>query len=390
MTVFYLHVGMTKTGSTTLQVTFDEARAILLQHGVDYLDVGQNHNGIIRTIARGTATFLKGETARRLAIPKRTTDYDPQVVVDGFRRLLEGAKAPAMVASGQGLYATLGPEDLDRLKTVLAEHFTATKIVVYVREPAGWASSRVQELVKHGFTQAELTALLAEGPETSQIVPRYSRIQNYIDAFGRENVDIRIFDRSRFVAGDLVADFCTAIGCGPDLAGKLPVNLSNTSVSAEALHLIEAHYNLIEDRLRAEAGAPPRDPALRSGGGLAAAREAYRKQSLNAAFRQAVKGMRGRRWSLPDDVLDQVWRASAAELDWLRRTTGEPGLFADPPRRQGEAPATAWTTYEDMAALIEAGLEEKPARPVRDRPRGLVADFRSWWGGPSGAKRPRA
>ena len=41
-------------------------------------------------------------------------------------------------------------------------------------------------------------------------------------------------------------------------------------------------------------------------------------------------------------------------------------------------------------AAVEAGLEEKPARPVRDRPRGLVADFRSWWGGPSGAQRPRA
>lgn len=357
MTTFCLHIGMTKTGSTTLQVTFDTARPALLGHGVDYLDFGQNHNGVIRTIARGTPTFLKGEAARRLGIPKNTTDYDPKTVVDAFRALLKRPKAPIVVASGQGLYATLDVADLERLKAVLSDHVATTRIVVYVRDPTGWANSRSQELVKHGHSIRELTLLLQEDAAESQLVPRYARLQGYIDVFGRENVDIRVFDRRRFVAGDLVADFCAAIGAGPDLAKAIPIQNANSGMSAEALHLVEAHYNLIEQRQRAAAGVPPADPAGLTGADLTAARERFRKPNLNFQFRQRVRTVRGRPWVLPAEALAAIWDAGAADLAWLRQVTGEPGLFAEAEPRAGADPvAVDMASYEDIAALIEATL----------------------------------
>ena len=376
MAKLVLHVGMTKTGSTSIEATFDQSRPILLQYGIDYLDLGQNHSKIIGVVTKGAAKGLKGEATRILGVAKDATDYDPALVIDEVRKRLSKPKARTVVISGQGLLG-LKAKQVDRLRDFVRPHFDDVRVVVYVRDPTSWASSRAQENMKRGHTLAELAASLAEDPSTSPIVPKYrSGLETYISVFGRENVDIRVFDRRRFVDGDLLADFCVAIGAEPGLAGKLEQTFNNRGTSMEALLLIQAHYDLVEDRMRAAEGAPPRSSVESTRAALAEAHDRYRLLTFNYPFRQAVRDVRGTRWALPKDILDAVWAACMADVEWLRVVVGEPDLFAaafPPP----PTPAPAWgpETLQDLARIVEEGLGD--VMDVEKRRQRLPAPARS-------------
>ncbi len=84
---------------------------------------------------------------------------------------------------------------------------------MYVRDPYEFATSAFLQRLKSGST--------LDNPRRRLPLPEYrNKLQPYIDAFGRENVDIRIFDRRRFIGGDLISDFLAAIGEPPELARK--------------------------------------------------------------------------------------------------------------------------------------------------------------------------
>lgn len=353
MATLYIHIGMTKTGSTTIEATFHESRGLLLKHGVDYLDLGQNHNKIMAVAVKNTAKGLKGEATRILGLEKDETDYSPELVIGEIRKRFQALKVPAMVISGQGLLG-LKTRDIERMREFVEPHFDTVKIIVYVRDPTGWASSRAQEHMKRGHSLDWLSAKLAEEGAMAPIVPKYrAGIETYIRVFGRENVDIRVFDRRRFPNGDLLADFCIAVGVPAEVALELPRNWNNRGASAEALLLIQAHYDLVEQRMRLEAGDP----------GVSVTDEdlaKYRKPSFNFPVREAVRNIRGVRFALPKTMLDEIWRVAEPDIAWLRETTGEADLFADafPP---GEAPVPLWAdeTLRDLAAVIEEGLGDR-------------------------------
>ena len=43
-TNFYIHIGLHKTGSTSIQATLFKNRAALHEHGIHYLGLSQNHS----------------------------------------------------------------------------------------------------------------------------------------------------------------------------------------------------------------------------------------------------------------------------------------------------------------------------------------------------------
>ncbi|MBT9290692.1 hypothetical protein [Prosthecodimorpha staleyi] len=352
-----LHIGMTKTGSTSIEATFDDSRDALVAHGIDYLDMGQNHSKLMTVVVKNSAKGLKGEITRILGVEKGDTDYDPELVLGTLRDRLAKPRANTVVISGQGL-VKYNRRQCERVRDFVSPYFDEIRIVVYVRDPTTWASSRAQENMKRGHTLAELVAALHEDPENCAIMPEYrAGIEAYIEVFGRENVDIRVFDRKRMVNGDLMADFCAAIGAGPEVPGILKQSFSNKGASMEALLLIQAHYDVVEDRLRAAEGAPPRSAVPQTLANLIEAQDRYRHPSSNYPFRQAVRDIRGTKWALPKPVLDTIWAKSMADIEWLRGVTGDPGLFADayPP---AEAPAPAWNTetLQDVARALEEAL----------------------------------
>ena len=53
-----IHIGLPKTGSTAAQTFFARNREALLSHSIDYLPIGEFHDGEIGRIASGNGAYL--------------------------------------------------------------------------------------------------------------------------------------------------------------------------------------------------------------------------------------------------------------------------------------------------------------------------------------------
>ena len=207
-----------------------------------------------------------------------------------LRRALKANRCSGIVISGEAL-SNLSPAGVGRLKAALAPYAARFRVIAYVRDPYGYMTSAFQEHLREG---ADYDQLVAKPP-----LPHYrARLSRFIDVFGRDQVDIRIFDQAHFVGGDLITDFLSAIEADPSVAADLKVIRRNEGLSLEAAWLIKAANQLHprSEKLRANPAravklphvlAAASRPALQlAGGGLCRSR-ARRRERLAMAARRA-------------------------------------------------------------------------------------------------------
>src|SRR3954463_11509047 len=116
----YLHIGLYKTGSTSIQATFFKNRERLLAHGVNYLAIGQNHGETLHPLFSGTPLTYhhnriygidtERKAARKNAATRRALDRE-------FR----SNTSPLLVISGEDL-VTLSKDGIARMKDGLAPY----------------------------------------------------------------------------------------------------------------------------------------------------------------------------------------------------------------------------------------------------------------------------
>lgn len=366
-----VHIGMTKTGSTSIQAALYRDRDRLLAHGIDYLDLGQNHSRVVKVAVKGNAKRLKGEVVKTLGLAKGIGGYDVGRVVEAMTAKFAARRAETMIVSGEGFF-NMDDEECARFRELLAPHFDEIRIIAYLRDPVSWASSRAQENIKHGHSIAELTGSVVDDPARSPIVPRYrERLERWFRVFGRQAVTLRPFDRARFVGGDLIADFLAAAGARPEVAALVGRPWNNPRTSHEALLLIESHYRMLGRRRAAGGSAAPGDEkaakkALKAAKKAAAADDdmgflgktddpAYR--SLNYWFRTDIRAVPGTPFRLPSPVLERVWAAVQDDLVWLRDETGIPDLFADAwPAAGSEGPVWGPETLDALTERLDRAV----------------------------------
>lgn len=295
MRTLYLHIGMPKAGSTSIQSALHDARNVLEDEGISYLRYGQNHGGVFR--------FLVGQSRKDNRAPLSTialqdlglATADRTAVLTRVAEIARASRSTAVI-SAEVLFG-FTPAEIASVKAILAPHFDRIRIVVYLREPIFWASSRAQQAVKTGrSSEADLIEDLDCRGRAALIVPGYGHLRHYVEAFGRDGVLCRAFDRSCFVDGDLLSDFLTTIG-RPDLSGKVRSRISNPSLSHEAVRLLDA----FRSRSAEAEGLDPK---------------------IVARLCRHLTAIPGQAYALPPSVLRKVDELSRDDIDWLRREFG--------------------------------------------------------------------
>lgn len=315
----YIHIGVHKTGTTSIQATFYENRRKLKRHDINYFGIGENHSGTLYPlfcdaphnyhVNRRAGIDTETKAARKNAATARA-----------LRRALEANRCSRFVISGEDL-SELSPAGIARLKQTLAPHAARMRVIVYVREPYDYITSAFQQRLRRGSTYDEL---VANPPK-----PRYRmRLSRFIEAFGREQVDIRLFEPARFVDGDLIADFLAAIEAPPAVTKELTVRRRNEALSLEAARLIKE----VNKRY-------PLDQSKR----LNPARAVDLPRLLAA--------IPGQKFACPPEVYAAVALAVDRELHWLRRLLGE-DLFKQPPPPTLSAPQWNEETIAALAIVI--------------------------------------
>jgi hypothetical protein len=258
----YIHVGMHKTGTSSIQSAFFRNQRRLLSHDINYLSIDENHSWALFSLFcdQPHLYYLN----RREAIDTEEKAAAHNGAIDAaLGRELQHNTCSRFVVSGEALFR-LTPAGIARLKQRFEPFAERFKIIVYVREPYSFINSAFQEGVRAGFTFDHMIHTVA--------LPRYRRIRLFIDAFGRSAVDVRVFDRTRLVGGDLIADFIAAVDAPAQLADFLAGARTNEALSHEAALILNeinkqypqsepAQMNLqrdprLPDLLRAVPGQP--------------------------------------------------------------------------------------------------------------------------------------
>lgn len=190
---YILHIGMTKTGSTSLQRALSGNRESLRQHGVIYpvTAIGRDrfkykHAGLRKALLRKNPNFV--------GMPAEWTE----------RLRSETVGAKICVFSDEELSQLLDRNiDLETITSLVPRE--RTRVVMYIREPVAHAVSIYQQRMKSRISTQSLLDFAG-----SFRLPILRATERWSSVFGRENVIIRLYGRDG--RWDIVSDFADVIG----------------------------------------------------------------------------------------------------------------------------------------------------------------------------------
>lgn len=269
-----LHVGLKKTATSTLQHVLNRSKADLLAQGLVVPCTTEQHHRL----------------ARRVRMRPVESRYAVRQALAPILAELREAVAGKALLSSEHLVSC--PETgLRELRDMLQAGLPGVRlrVLAYVREPVGFATSMCQQNLKNGNLR------LADCFADPWRFPVAEWIGTLIAVFGREAVIVRQFDQAALVEGNIVADVLCAIGMADvRVSGEVPH--LNAALSLEAV--------LVADALNGLRPSLQRDRNHRNG------------------YRRPLGRIAGGRFALPAAVQEEVIARSAADMAWLKAEFG--------------------------------------------------------------------
>ena len=202
----YLHVGLWKTGTTSIQNALHINREILEDQGFLYPSPEKIYKGFSsdahHVIGIWSRDFSgKGEQAAfGITTISKYIDFQEKFKLNFDNYIdLHSSEQHQLILSSENMEG-LTVNELSKLKSFVSQYSNNAKIIVYLRRPDLWSIS--------GYIQAVKRGNLKKG---SHVLSPYSYrniITKFIEIFGKENIIVRIFDPKRMEGGDSVQDFC--------------------------------------------------------------------------------------------------------------------------------------------------------------------------------------
>jgi hypothetical protein len=275
--ICYLHLGLTKTGSTALQAAFDGYSDADLR----YADLGHPNHSTPLTLLFSDDPFRH----RQINTIRLYSRRQAEKRIDRARsRLLAQVTQDrkSVIFSGETIPQRLHPHELAALRDFFLRHFDRIQVTVYVRPWLSLAPSAWQERVKNGSDKFEVP------------IPRYRHLlKPLINAFGAEATSFVPFARDQLKNGDVIDDFAERVGID---AARLPRPESNLSHSLEATAVLFAFNQSDAQRKANKKSVQARD---------------HRADALYQ-FGQGKIGF-------APALLQQVQRDHQSDLDWASR-----------------------------------------------------------------------
>ncbi len=303
----FLHVGMHKTGTTSIQATFFANRVLLAEQGIHYFDAAWNHSALIET-GFGEATLDAPLRRRALAAREQIT------------RFLRGQPEGRFVISGEDM-CRMAPDEIRSLLAFLRALVDRVSVVCFVRPPRGYITSSLQQGIRAGTPLGRLRAL---GP------PNYrNHIAKFLDCADLADTILPLHDRAALVRGCSIATMLDICGAPPALYDRLDLKQENSSLTRDGAALLLA---------LGSAGLPSKAKVAGRSDRI------WRRHAVRIA-----NELPGPRFAIPPPLIDAVLARPLvqADLRWAEERIGRrfPDQQAAPPA-DAEAAAAAWPANE--------------------------------------------
>jgi hypothetical protein len=250
-----LHIGLSKTGSSSIQRVLAEQRPAMRAQGV-YLPTspGWANHALLPAAAVNDGRILWGYhpgTWEGLSPAGRIARFREEFAAE-MSRLPDDVQRVLITAEQIGGVIRHAVET-QRLADMLAPYFSPIRVVVYLRRQDQHAASAYSEWLRGGVMREP--GLPAGGVEKHPEYDYGEMLDRWASVFGDHAVTPRIFARDTLVDGDVVADFLQVADMILPALQDDPNRQSNPSLSLEGQGLLLAAGRRMEQRMRAR-GTP--------------------------------------------------------------------------------------------------------------------------------------
>ena len=240
-----LHIGVPKTGSTSIQASLRNARERLAAQHVLYPIFEPTHLSLVSAFIEDPESFDYNQRNGRSGA--EIVEHD-QACLAALKAEIARSPYEKVILSVEHM-VLLRREGISALKAYLDGIFSRTTVLMYQRDPIKQSISMIQEHVKNGRTR--LKDDLANPPFSR---PRVL-IERWESVYGKEAVKVYPFTGDLPGKPDIVQDFLVKAGL-ESLSGEIETVRQNESLSGAAL--------LIADAMAGHASMFERGPALKS------------------------------------------------------------------------------------------------------------------------------
>jgi hypothetical protein len=217
-----LHIGMNKTGSSSIQ-NYLTKFSNDLGEGVKYANLGSaNHSGAFSYIFVDNLLDIPTYKLRELThtLVRKKSEL--------FRKRLEfelNSDFKTIIFSAEEL-AILTEKELQNLKNKLLNYVDEIKVVAYVRTPLSFMESAFQQRVKVRVIELDYKLLY----------PKYKvRFEKFEQIFGA--VEYSLFEKKSLIGGDVIQDFCNKQKV--NFHQSLSSNISLSGIATKFLYLYQ-------------------------------------------------------------------------------------------------------------------------------------------------------
>ncbi|MDQ5827294.1 MAG: hypothetical protein M3441_24300 [Chloroflexota bacterium] len=323
-----VHIGITKTGTKTIQQALFSARSKLLSDAqILYPSIAVNHSTYLATIFRDKAPRLL-----QFIEPDATDERSVARAREKFRASFEAYFANpgwhTLVISAESL-SGFKPKAIARLIEWLTEYVSDVTVVAYVRHPVDWTRSMVQQQLKAGETLEQVYKNMPRPKWRQRFTP-------WLDTVGLERFRLVSFDHARKNDG-IMESFCDAAGLPREkILSLAPATPANESMSLEAALLLDS---------------------------LNRQRPLFRDGKLSPERRwqgtHTIKLIPGNKFYLSAEHAAKARVDSRPDLEWLNATFGTklyPDVFEDTPIEVSVRPNTMPQETVDALAVLLSDL----------------------------------
>jgi hypothetical protein len=322
---FYIHIGVPKTGSKSIQRTLSRNRDKLLARGINFFPDAPNQSIILGLLLSDAPHKNFHNIKWHVDTPEKAESFNDSTK-EKIAKWLAQNRSPKMLISGEGL-SCLPDTQISRLKQMLDPYASAYRIIAYVRDSYEYVNSAWLQEVKSG------SVIGASGWRTR--LPDYrTKLGPHIRVFGRENVDIRILDSRRLVGGNLISDFIAALGESPQLAESLEAVRLNHSMSHEAATILSETNRAIPMNVDGRAN-----------------------RARAFGFHARMNGIKGEKFSIDPNEYVEHEAELAADLEWLNQTIGESFFRLSTPRL-ASVPRWSEATQQSIQNVVAEMVSE--------------------------------
>jgi hypothetical protein len=225
-----LHIGMPKSGTTAIQNTLFANRKMLKSDGVLYPAGGglpKKHNILVRGVARYEKLPRLFRQVYRTKPERMLPDFEG--VVSASASAARDPRVHTVILSSEMLFRYLSQAQAEILNRSLRSFADRIDVVAYIRHPAAYYVSMVQQTIK--------ASALIQAPVS---VNYRAALESY--ATIADSLTVTPYDRPALRGGDITRDLLhRTLPEQEALAERLVSRVSNETLSAEGMDIVQRY-----------------------------------------------------------------------------------------------------------------------------------------------------